>query len=82
MSESRYRQCQFERLSETDRVIKTSGWIPERHKGIKIEPGVQVMLNDGVEPWIVTTVSETSISKESAKLQERRHLKHREGSDI
>lgn len=71
MSNVMYRQCKLERTSEAT-LLQTMAWLPEVHKGIRVEPGVQVKLKDHVsgekdpEFWTVTFVSENAQTAERA----------------
>lgn len=76
--EARYRQCRLERVNDAGDTITTTTWLPERHKGTAIEPGVRVSLREHVSGkdvegvWEVMTVSENS--QDGAKAHARAHM--------
>ena len=71
MSSVMYRQCRLEQQDQSGRVVTTT-WLPEVHKGIRVEPGVQVKLKDHVsgekDPdfWTVAFVSQHAQTAERA----------------
>lgn len=78
----RYRQCVFQKASDRGGHIKTIGWVPEVHKGVKIREGVSVTLDDDPEWWDVLMVTDVTISRELAMKQAHAWTKYREQTDI
>lgn len=84
-----YRQCNLERQHADGTVTRTTSWIPEIHKGIKIEPGVRVTLKDHGDKqpvaggmWTVKSVSWQAITEKVAKERAHNWKDHRKFSDI
>lgn len=81
-----YRQC-FLRRQTDDGVVETTTWLPERHKGTAIEPGVRLSLTEHISGdevegvWEVVSVSETT--KTAADAHRRAHMwtKYRQATD-
>jgi len=82
MAEPLYRQCFFERPAEGGGTHRTTGWVPERHRGHTLKVGLQVTLDDKPEWWTVVEVGTKTISRKDVQMQELRWRKHRQATDI
>lgn len=82
-----YRQCVLERDTDQGKMITTS-WLPERHKGVKIEPGVRCTLVDmetkaeDPESWTVVSVGAQRIPERDIKERSRNWSTWRSQTDI
>jgi hypothetical protein len=81
-----YRQCHLRRPTD-DGVVELTTWLPERHKGVDIAPGVQLTLKDHVSGsdvdgvWEVVSVSETTQSATDAHKRAHMWTKYRDATD-
>jgi hypothetical protein len=83
-----YRQCLLERPAENGGTIRLTTWIPERHKGVDVEPGVTLRVKEfGADDymdgrWTVASVGSTRHPE--ARVKERAHnwQKYRAATDV
>lgn len=89
-SEIQYRQCVLEREDRGPNggVVTTVSWLPERHRGVQVTPGVRVSIRDpetgdevpGV--WIVKSVSADGLPESVVKDRAHNWDRSRKVSDI
>lgn len=88
MADLYYRQCKLEREAPLGGRTEMVSWIPERHKDVRIKPGVSVTLIDAdtktesPEFWTVVSIGDQRIPENRIKEQARNWAKWRAQTDI
>lgn len=82
-----YRQYHLERI-DGSKTVATTTWLPEYHRGKKLEVGMQVTIKDHKtkEPlpgkWVIKIVSQHSVSEEYAKARAHKWSHYRAATDV
>lgn len=83
ITDSSYRQCRMERPAESGGTYTTTSWLLVKYA----KQGRYVKLRDGkdgpwVDGWKVVSVGSTEIDGKTALSMSRKHLEHRNATDI
>ena len=85
--ELKYRQCRLSRMEEGVTISRVT-WIPEEHKGTKLEIGSTVTLRDHMSGedlpgrWRVETMSEDTVTERIAKERAHKWRGYRAATDV
>ena len=83
ITDSNYRQCRMEKPLRNGGTLTTTSWIPVKHA----KSGQYVKLRDGkdgewIDGWKVVSVGSKEIDGKTALSRSRKHLEHRNATDI
>jgi hypothetical protein len=76
-----YHQCHLERR-EGPATLHHTSWLPGQFAVVGGTLRLKQEDNSWSEPWVVTFVSEATLSDAEVRSAERAHLKQRKASDI